>query len=285
MKLTHILLFYPLFACENQGNSKIEQNNTILNFASDDLINEDSNTINGRIATPKDFKRVSTQQNGFGEFLRHLPLMPANSDVHLYNGELKGNQNAHCAVIKMPVGNKDLQQCADAVMRLRAEYFYQNGNYDKIQFHFTNGFLCSFSKWVDGYRISVNGNNVNWIKTQNVSTSRNNFESYLETVFSYAGTLSLEKELNEKKTINIKPGDVFIKGGSPGHAVIVVDVAKNEKTGETLFLLAQSYMPAQEIHLLKNPNDGGISPWYSADFGNVLITPEYTFTANQLKEF
>ncbi|MBK7139361.1 MAG: hypothetical protein IPH74_10160 [Bacteroidetes bacterium] len=72
---------------------------------------------------------------------------------------------------------------------------------------------------------------------------------------------------------------------SPGHAVIVVDVAKNEKTGETLFLLAQSYMPAQEIHLLKNPNDGGISPWYSADFGNVLITPEYTFTANQLKEF
>lgn len=285
MKLLHLLLSLCLMACNRQENATNEHKISFFSSKTTPLLNPDSNTLDGRFLTPKGFKKVSNIENNFGQFLRNLPLMQNDSKVHLYNGELKGNQNAHCAVIKMPVGNKDLQQCADAVMRLRAEYFYQNGNYDKIQFHFTNGFLCSFSKWVDGYRISVNGNNVNWIKTQNVSTSRNNFESYLETVFSYAGTLSLEKELKEKKTINIKPGDVFIKGGSPGHAVIVVDVAKNEKTGETLFLLAQSYMPAQEIHLLKNPNDGGISPWYSADFGNVLITPEYTFTANQLKEF
>ena len=42
-------------------------------------------------------------------------------------------------------------------------------------------------------------------------------------------------------------GDVLIQGGSPGHAVIVVDMAENPATGEKLYLLAQSYMPAQDI--------------------------------------
>lgn len=285
MKLYFLFLSLSLLACNRQENATNEHKINFFGSKTTTLLNPDSNTLDGRVLVPEGFKKISNIENNFGQFLRNLPLLPNNSKVHIYNGDLKGNQNAHCAVIKMTVGNKDLQQCADAVMRLRAEYFYQNENYDKIQFHFTNGFLCSFSKWAEGYRIAVNGNNVNWVKTQNASTSRNNFEAYLETVFSYAGTLSLEKELKQKEIKDIKPGDVFIKGGSPGHAAIVVDVAKNEETGETLFLLAQSYMPAQEIHLLKNPNDNAITPWYSTDFGNVLITPEYTFTADQLREF
>ena len=48
---------------------------------------------------------------------------------------------------------------------------------------------------------------------------------------------------------SLQPGDVFIKGGSPGHAVIVVDVAIYPQTGKTVFLLAQSYMLAQQIHI------------------------------------
>ena len=83
----------------------------------------------------------------------------------------------------------------------------------------------------------------------------------------------------------LKIGDVFIKGGSPGHAVIVVDVAVNESTGEKVFMLAQSYMPAQEIHVLVNPNDAEFSPWYSADFGEELMTPEWAFKRDMLKSF
>ena len=60
-------------------------------------------------------------------------------------------------------------------------------------------------------------------------------------------------------------GDVFIIGGSPGHAVIVVDMAVNPETHEKVFLLAQSYMPAQQIQLLKNNNDPDLSPWYSQE--------------------
>ena len=59
----------------------------------------------------------------------------------------------------------------------------------------------------------------------------------------------------------MKIGDVFIKGGSPGHAVTIVDIAINPKTNKKVFLLAQSYMPAQEIKILKNPNNSELSPW------------------------
>jgi hypothetical protein len=43
------------------------------------------------------------------------------------------------------------------------------------------------------------------------------------------------------------PGHVLIQGGSPGHAVLLVDAA-----GERLYLPAQSTMPARDIHRLKN---------------------------------
>jgi hypothetical protein len=78
----------------------------------------------------------------------------------------------------------------------------------------------------------------------------------------YAGTLSLSKSMHTKSIEDMAIGDVFIKGGSPGHAVLIVDLAENEK-GEKVFLLAQSYMPAQETQILKNNNDPDLSPWYS----------------------
>ena len=102
----------------------------------------------------------------------------------------------------------------------------------------------------------------------------------------YAGTASLSKELKvvtDKKEMQI--GDVFIVGGFPGHAVLIVDMCENKKTGEKLFLIQQSYMPAQEIHVLKNFNNDELSPWYSINYYSELKTPEWTFESNQLKRF
>ncbi len=83
----------------------------------------------------------------------------------------------------------------------------------------------------------------------------------------------------------LRPGDVFILGGSPGHAVIVLDVAVDLKTNKKIFMLAQSYMPAQETQVLINPNDEKLSPWYSVDFGERLVTPEWEFSRGQLMRF
>ena len=44
-------------------------------------------------------------------------------------------------------------------------------------------------------------------------------------------------------------------------------------------------MPAQEIQILKNPNDKQLSPWYSANIIDELATPEWTFKARHLKSW
>ncbi|MDR3713868.1 MAG: DUF4846 domain-containing protein [Puia sp.] len=57
----------------------------------------------------------------FGEWLRSIPLKK-DKTVYLYDGSRKQNQSAQFAVLDISVGKEDLQQCADAVMRLRAGY-------------------------------------------------------------------------------------------------------------------------------------------------------------------
>ncbi|KFF15117.1 DUF4846 domain-containing protein [Flavobacterium hydatis] len=243
------------------------------------------NTIQQRFQLPQGFVREEESKTSFGYFLRNLPLKPSGSNVLYFNGTVKSNRNVYEAVVDLPIGKQDLHQCADAVMRLRADYFYSQKQYDKIHFNFTNGFQVDFSKWAAGYRIAVKGNKTSWVKTAKPSDSYETYWKYLETVFMYAGTASLEKELKPINVLDTKIGDVFIKGGFPGHAVIVVDIAVNPKNNQKIMLLAQSYMPAQEIQILKNPNNSSLSPWYAVDFGTSLKTPEWTFSSSQLKRF
>ena len=246
---------------------------------------EASETVEERIAVPSGCKRAEVSANSFGHWLRQLPLKKAGSPVYLYDGRKKGNPHAHFAVIDMDVGRRDLQQCADAVIRLRAEYLYSIGAYDRIHFKFTSGHTASYSKWEEGYRPVVKGNRVDWTRSAKRDASYPNFRKYLDTVFMYAGSHSLSKELVPVDVGDMRIGDVFIAGGFPGHAVIVMDMAVAEGTGKRLFLLAQSYMPAQQIHVLKNPTNRSLSPWYKTDFGQILQTPEWTFQRNQLKRF
>lgn len=248
------------------------------------LINPNGKTIKERFIVPAGFKRIEDPNSSLDEFLRNLPLKPHLSKVYLFNSKLKNRQDVHEAVIDYNIGKKNLQQCADAVMRIRAEYLYSSNQFDKIHFDFTNGTKAEFSKYGDGYRYSAKTNC--WTKTAGPDFTYENFQNFMELVYTYAGTLSLSKELLPIKNLQeIKPGDVFIKGGSPGHAVTVLDVAKNPETNATIFIIAQSYMPAQNIHLLKNLNSPMISPWYSIDFGQELKTPEWTFGKNELMRF
>lgn len=241
-------------------------------------------TIEERFKVPEGYERVVVGEHSFGKYLRTLPLQPHGAKVKYYNGETK-SRDVYEAVVDMEIGSRDLQQCADTVMRLRAEYLFKEKKYEDIHFNFTSGFKAEYLKWRDGYRVDVQGNSVHWVKTATYSTEYKDFRKYLDTVFIYAGTLSLDKELIPVKVEDMQIGDVFIQGGSPGHCVIVVDMAYNKETGEKIFMLVQGYMPAQEMHILKNNNDMAISPWYSLDFGDKLYTPEWNFNKEDLKRF
>lgn len=243
-------------------------------------------TIESRIAPPEGFVRITVEPGSFQDWLRHLPLKPGRPEVLLYNGEPRAEQSAHVAVIDMDVDKADLQQCADSVIRLRAEYFYSLKDYKAIHFNFTSGDQARFDKYAEGYRPVVVGNHVNWIKTASKNYSYATFRDYLTLVFRYAGTYSLSREMIPVKDPGkMQIGDVFIHGGFPGHVVLVADMAEDPKNKEKVFLLAQGFTPAQEMHVLHNPVDR-MDPWYPVNkIGDTLLTPQYNFEREELRRF
>lgn len=267
------------------GQQKYEVKTPILQTEIQSKINDNGTTIDTRFETPKGYTRIHADTTSFASYLRNLPLKPKDALVRYYNGSIKNNHNVYEGVIDLPIGNRDLHQCADAVMRLRADYLFSTKKYDSIHFNFTNGFEADYTNWRKGKRISVKGNQVSWKPSALPSDSPKTFWKYLEMVFAYAGTASLSKELKAVPLQEMRIGDIFIQGGFPGHAVIVVDMAIDTKTKEKIFLLAQSFMPAQEIQLLKNPNNLNLSPWYSTTITHQLRTPEWTFDTTDLKRF
>jgi hypothetical protein len=130
------------------------------------------------IPLPAGYERIEPDHGSFGEWLGSIKLKKDNK-VYLYNGSLKNDQSVHFAVLDIPVGKKDLQQCADAVIRLRAEYLFDKKRYTEIRF-------------------SDNNNNAyEWRGDSNKIA----FKNYLENVFGWCGTASLQKQL---KPINLQ---------------------------------------------------------------------------------
>ncbi len=248
------------------------------------IVNKEGLTIKDRYLPIEGYIRVEYEEGSFAEFLRNQKLKSYGEKVLYYDGREKSPKGIYDGVFDVDIGNRDLHQCADAIMLLRAEYLYSQGLYDKISFNFVSGFKAEYNMWMNGYRIDVQGNNAEYYLAAEPSNTYEDFRKYMDMVFAYSGTLSLEKELTSVSIDNMNIGDVFIVGGSPGHAVIVVDMAVNS-TGEKIFLLAQSYMPAQQTQLLINPMDGEISPWYSLNGKEKLITPQWTFELNTLKSW
>lgn len=282
-------LFCVLLLCACNGNhsSNCLPEKSSNSIQQTQLVNPVGIKVSERFPVPELYTRQDTNKLGFASYLRNLGLKKHGSNVTLYNGQLKRNQSAHLAVVDMEIGQRDLQQCADAVIRLRGEYLFHQKRFNEISFTFTNGFKASFDTWSRGYQIQVKGNVVSWVKSSKNDASYASFRAYCEQVFTYAGSLSLSKQLNFVTNLNeIKSGDVFIRGGSPGHAVIVIDVAVNRVNGKKIFMLAQSYMPAQEIQILKNPQSTTESPWYEVEeIQTQLVTPEYIFNKDELMRF
>ena len=233
------------------------------------IIDTAGKTIFKRFEPPPGFMRTVIDTASFGYYLRHLKLKTFGTRVRYYDGRSKNKSNVYISVIDMDIGNRDLQQCADAIMRLRSEFLYARQRYRDIHFNFvSDGQPRYYEEFNEG------------------DHSYGKFRNYLDYVFSYANTRSLSQELISLNSIEeMRIGDVFIQTGNPyGHAVIVVDMAENQDSNEKVYMLAQSYMPAQDIQVLVNINNSKISPWYLLDEGQIE-TPEWIFSLSDLKRF
>ncbi|QJX48301.1 DUF4846 domain-containing protein [Hymenobacter taeanensis] len=238
-----------------------------------------------RFPAPAGYERVQVAPGSFGGWLRHLPLLPAGTPVHLYTGQLKHRQDVHAAVLNLDTGTRDLQQCADAVIRLRGEYQFSQ-DADQVHFHLTSGHDIRFQDWYSGRTFRVVGDDVEPATKPMEAPTHPVFRRYLDQIFTYAGTLSLSRELMAVPLSQVLPGDVLIRGGSPGHAVLVLDVAVQAGTGRRKALLAQSYMPAQQVHVLKAGPQASSGAWFSLDPSREQVfTPEWTFRRDELKRF
>ena len=228
-----------------------------------------------RFAAPPGCQRVAVTAGSWGEWLRWLPLRPVGTKARLFNGQLKDRQDVVAAVVDIDVPPQDLQQCADAVIRLRAEYVFSHDP-NKVHFHLTTGYDFWFSDFVAGRTFRVANEEVFSATRPAEAPSHAALARYLVPTFGYAGTKSLSRELRPVPLAQVQPGDVLIHGGAPGHAVLVVDIAENPVSHQQYLLLAQSYMPAQSIHLLRNVEVPRLGAWFAVPGPNEteFDTPE-----------
>lgn len=225
------------------------------------------------IPAPRGYERISSDDAGYAEYLRSLPLKEKGSKVMLYTGGKANFQSLAYAVVDLPLLS-NYEQCADVCMRLRAEYLYNTGRSGSIHFN------------------DVNGNRLNY----SGGRSRKSFESYLRRVYGVASTFSMSRELPTRKLKDMQPGDVFVYAAGDhdlerkmkskyGHAVMVVDVAMDED-GDKVFMLAEGNTPARDIHVLRNWRNPFSSPWFRLDEdADVLWFDFFYYKAEELKYF
>lgn len=241
-------------------------------------------TIAQRIKAPEGYEKEAYDPFSWASFLQNLPLLPQGSLIYDYTNKPISDQKSHTAVINYDTGKKDLQQCADAIIRLRAEHLFSREDYQQIQFKFTSGDNCKWLDYAQGIRPKVSGNNVSFAKVASPDHSYDNFRKYLDLVYTYAGTISLNRDLKKvPRKANYEIGDVIVKAGSPGHAVIIVDRAK-DKDGNFIYLLAQGYTPAQSFHIL-NSGQKNIAPWFRILKSGSISSSRYYFSNPNIRRF
>lgn len=249
------------------------------------LINKDGFAIKSRVNVPKGYKRVVYRKGSFQDYLRNYKLKPSGTKIINYDNSEYFWQQGHIGILDVPVPKNGLQQCADALIRIRSEYLWDSNRKDEIGFNFTSGHYCSWTKYAEGYRPKIKGNKVTFHKMASKNHSKANFYKYLNLIYTYSGTLSLYHELHKINNVkNLKIGDMLIVGGSPGHIVMICDEVVNTQ-GDKLFLLFQGNTPAQSVHLVKNLEDHNISPWYHLQKDAVIPVSNYTFYDSKFVRF
>ncbi|MBO7407002.1 MAG: hypothetical protein J6V14_05170 [Clostridia bacterium] len=232
-------------------------------------VNPEQMTIASRFNPPQGYERMSVEAGSFGEFLRNYPLRSYGTPAKLADGTENPNAPTE-GVFDQDIRKNGLQQCADAIIRLYAEYRYQRSEYDYISFdcYTTPVFTLDFNTWTTGQRVRANGRALEWYASDKATpgdVSMSTFLYYLDNVFLYANTYSLKNQMMEISSADLRIGDCLIitadqTGGTDGHAIIVVDVAVNTATGEKVFILAEGNTPSTETYILKDKENDTV--WF-----------------------
>lgn len=230
-----------------------------------------TDTLLARFETPPGYRRVGLPRGSFGEWLRELPLAAPKTPVTTHKGELvhDGDDQYVAAVVAIDTGKIDLQQSPDVVIRLHAEWLWSAGN-PRISYRSATGLDLPLSRWARGERLQAQGASMYWVvKGKPAEVDHASFREYLDAVFTWVNSVSLAQQAEAVEAKDILPGDFFIHSGSPGHALVVLDLARKDN-GQQVALLGQALNPTQNVFVLQ---PGRATAWFSLRPGEPVITP------------
>ncbi len=238
-----------------------------------------------RFPAPGGYARVPAARGTYQWWLRHLPLFPKGRAVKDFKGDLLhgAGDSGLAAVVDLDLRRVDRQHCADTIMRLRGEYLFSRGKEDRVRFRWSGGKYFGYGQWRKGIRPEKEGRRYVFKAVKKPGSGRKHFRKYLEYIFSWTGTMNMAGE-RRVAPAQMRAGDFFIKGGSPGHTIVVLDIVR-DPAGRTRLLLGQGFMPAQDMHVLRAKNG---SPWWDWDANKTVLTNPYwygTFNGTNLKRF
>ena len=224
-------------------------------------------SLGDSVTVSAEFKYIIQYENDpFYKFLCSLPRKKRMAEIMNYKGEDAGMSYYKYCVIDFPLLSP-VEQCADICMHLRAEFFFRQKQYDKIHFHDVGG---KDHKYTGG-------------------ASRQALNAYLRKIYNISNTASMYAEMQIVPSLSdIRPGDVLIypaKGNKLGHVVMVSEVAKDSK-GDIYFQVMQGFTPACELHIVKNNDVSGNTPWFKLDpNADVINIDNFTFRKDQLRRW
>ncbi len=230
-----------------------------------------SGVITARFEAPKGFTRVEVDDGSFGAWLRQRTILPEGTPVRSFDGDVvKAPWNK--GVVELELPQKDLQQCADTAIRLYADYHREAGTLASTSFHATSGDEMPWARYARGERAVADGNALTWHTGQPAATAAtegNVYRAWLDDVFMYAGSISLAKDTVAVDG-NLRPGDLLVQPGSPGHVLVVMDVAEQRVSEggprRQQLLLGQGFMPAQSFHVIG---------WFAPDDDGAVTVPSW----------
>jgi Domain of unknown function (4846) len=230
-------------------------------------------SLERRFSPPPDFSRVGVDAGSFGAFLRGLPLAAPGTAVVTYRGDLvlPGDHEHLAAVVAIDSGTRDLMQCADSVIRMHAEWRWSTGARD-ASYRALAGPEMPFSRYLQGDRARANGSHLAWQRS--AAPARADHPAYrrwLDDVFMFANTISLANEAKPVARADLAPGDFVVLPGGPGHAVLVLDLARAED-GRVALLLGQGFMPAQGFYVVRPSR---ASAWFVVEPGDATVTTPF----------
>jgi len=240
-----------------------------------------------RFSAPEGYERVALPPDGFGAWLRHLPVRLDRSSVLSWRDRPLTSPSA--AIVTLDLGDGDLQQCADSIIRLHAEFLWATGRAHDAAYHFTSGDRSAWTDWAEGESFQVQGSRVRRLQGAPRAPTHDTYRSWLQHLFMYAGTLSLDLDSRPVPTDQpLQAGDFLVDPGSPGHAVVILDVA-TASDGRRVALVGQGYTPAQEFHVVTERRSGVVDgvwfPLPSAPDG-ALDTPSWrAFSRDTARRF